>query len=155
MSSRFLVCILLVMAMNNLNAKNYPDDYNEVYLEAKNARSIDGLSVRDRTGFCMYILEMEVNNGGFHQFFYNSSGRFALQSVEALENIGASKTASLLSKAISIAYPRGYPRDSSLHQSLLLDFDTVSDELYELDIEFYRYEDDLARLTNEYLQKGT
>ena len=155
MSSRIFACVLLVIAVNNLNAKNYPDDYNEIYLDINDVQSLEGLSVRERTGFCIYLLEMEVNNGGFHQFILNSSGQFALQTVDALQKIGADKTASLLGKAISIACPGGYPRDSSLHQSLLMDFDTVSDELYELDKEFYKYEDDLALLINEYLHKGT
>lgn len=54
------------------------------------------------------ILEMEVNNGGFDQFFFNSSGDRTADTIEALEAIGAQHTASIVKSAAS-RFPGGMP----------------------------------------------
>jgi hypothetical protein len=36
-------------------------------------------------------LEGEINNGGFHQFFYNNAGDDTVEIIKALETIGADK----------------------------------------------------------------
>ncbi len=41
-------------------------------------------------------LEDEVNNGGFHQFFNNSSGDNTAETIQALEAIGATVVAEIL-----------------------------------------------------------
>ena len=46
-------------------------------------------------------LEREVNNGGYRQFFDNSSGEYAGIVVEALQAIGCSKTAAMTADAIA------------------------------------------------------
>lgn len=46
-------------------------------------------------------LEREVNNGGFHQFYWNSSGAFAHETHKGLITIGAKKAAEILLKANS------------------------------------------------------
>jgi len=45
-------------------------------------------------------MEREVNNGGFEQFFANSSKDFAPVLVSALERIGTSKTAEIARRAV-------------------------------------------------------
>jgi hypothetical protein len=45
-------------------------------------------------------LEREVNNGGYHQFFTNSSREFAATIVASLQRIGCEKAAKLTQKAI-------------------------------------------------------
>jgi len=44
-------------------------------------------------------LEDEVNNGGFHQFFNNSPGDNTAETVQALEAIGATLVANILTRA--------------------------------------------------------
>jgi hypothetical protein len=46
-----------------------------------------------------WLLEAEVNNGGFSQFYYNSSGQLADLGEEAFKTIGASKFADLVGHA--------------------------------------------------------
>jgi hypothetical protein len=41
-----------------------------------------------------------VNNGGYHQFFANSSGKFAATAVSALQRIVCKKTAHITQRAI-------------------------------------------------------
>lgn len=47
-------------------------------------------------------LEMEVNNGGYLQFFTNASGRYADETLEALELIGATYNRELLKNAYDV-----------------------------------------------------
>jgi hypothetical protein len=53
------------------------------------------------TLLAIMVLQREVNNGGYHQFFVNSSCKYALTVVPALESIGCETTASLTQRAIA------------------------------------------------------
>ena len=64
-------------------------------------------SIPQKIFSCVWALEAEVNNGGFSQYFFNSSRETAGFVVEALKVIGASKTAQLCEQAISAAFPSG------------------------------------------------
>jgi hypothetical protein len=93
------------------------------------------------------MLEDEINNGGFHQFFYNSAGDDTAEIIQALETIGALKTAAIVKSAAG-KFPGGMPpQDRFARQDLLLD--TVApkgDEFNTLDQEFYTHPDDLSNL---------
>jgi hypothetical protein len=49
--------------------------------------------------YITWTLEVEVNNGGFNQYYYNSSGEFAKLAPEALKLIGATQHAVLTQSA--------------------------------------------------------
>lgn len=49
--------------------------------------------------YVIWCLESEVNNGGFNQYYSNSSGQFSKLTPEALRLIGATKFANLIEKA--------------------------------------------------------
>jgi len=131
----------------------YPEDFDDIVVENKNDFAKHEVPVQ--VAICIHQLEAQVNNGGFDQYFHNTSGMFALETKLALRTIGAIKTASLLEEAILIGYPSGYPADSSLHQELLSDSDESLEKLGELDNEFYGYSDDLSGLVNAYLRINT
>jgi hypothetical protein len=46
------------------------------------------------------LVDDEVNNGGFNQYFFNSSGQFAMEAIEGLELIGAHERAHIVRKAV-------------------------------------------------------
>lgn len=106
---------------------------------------------RDDVVRLVELLEGEVNNGGFHQFFYNSSGDDTAETIQALEMIGALKAADIVKRAAS-KFPSGTPpKDRFARQDLLLD--QVDPEIRvfgELDEEFYSYPDNLQGLLGEY-----
>src|SRR5258705_3440499 len=56
-------------------------------------------------------LEREINNGGFNQFFFNSSGDFAHETMSSLRIIGATKTAHILQQAIDQFPSSKVPQD--------------------------------------------
>jgi len=92
-------------------------------------------------------LEAEVNNGGFDQFFFNSAGDDAAQTIEALEAIGAHATAAIVRRACS-KFPGGMPPvDRNARQELLQDDVSPDSDAFEAqDDAFLAYEDDLSAL---------
>ncbi|MFT7012049.1 MAG: hypothetical protein ACJAX0_001179 [Flavobacteriales bacterium] len=49
--------------------------------------------------FSIWMLQAEVNNGGFNQFYYNSSGQYSEMARSGLKIIGTIKFAELVEKA--------------------------------------------------------
>jgi Domain of unknown function (DUF4375) len=131
----------------------YPEDFDELVVSSKAAFTL--LDPQIRVVYCLHQLEAEVNNGGFHQFFSNSSGEYVRETIKALTDIGAAKTCDLLKRAVAICFPEGYPADAKNYESVVADLDDVEDDLEQLDQEFFRYAEPLADLVNEYLARGT
>jgi hypothetical protein len=107
----------------------------------------------EQVAYCVDALEREVNNGGFDQFFANSSGDTAQETVKALETIGARAAAGIVRRAIAM-FPDGEPavdRDERADQ-----LDAAGEErdgLWDsLDQEFYSYPDDLPALLRRYVE---
>src|SRR5215472_14129753 len=70
-------------------------------LDQKAARDgEESLSGEERVVLAIEALEREVNNGGFRQFFENSSQEYAPMIVQALERIGCARTAAITQEAI-------------------------------------------------------
>jgi hypothetical protein len=92
-------------------------------------------------------LEAEVNNGGFHQNFFNGAGEAASDIVAALKTIDAHQAARIVENAVA-AFPYGPPpRDFEPRQELLADATSETVELWnQLDQEFFNYPDNLTDL---------
>jgi hypothetical protein len=60
----------------------------------------NALTEEERIILAIEALEREVNNGGYSQFFLNSSREYAPVMVRALERIGCLKTAKITQKAL-------------------------------------------------------
>ena len=102
----------------------------------------------------IWALESEVNNGGFSQYFLNSSAESASFVVQALEIIGAPKTASICNRANATAFPEGLPPTAEIIRSVAADFsDEILEELEPLDREFFAYPHNLTDLLFAYVSK--
>ena len=113
------------------------------------------LNDEQRVFYITQALEMEVNNGGFSQFFFNSDGCFSNELVASFEKIGAMKTAEICKKAISI-YGDKVPTDRDERETVLTTDDENEEErietiLNECDVEFFKYEDDLVELNYQFI----
>jgi len=113
--------------------------------------AIDKLNEHERVFFVTQILEQEVNNGGFSQFFYNSSGDYSNELVDAFTKIGALKTAEICKKAVTV-FNGKVPADRD-ERAELLDSLNCDDILSECDDAFYNYEDNLESLNHKYIMK--
>ena len=113
------------------------------------------LSEAERIFYITQTLEMEVNNGGFSQFFYNSSGNFSNELVRAFTAIGANATAAICQKAVA-AFGRDIPVDRDEREDMLdeLESEEIDEILEECDGAFYDYEDDLNELNYNFVMKN-
>lgn len=83
---------LLQTVFDNLVEK-LQKDYTKEY------QTVLGWSKSQQAIYIIWWLEAEVNNGGYNQFYYNSSGQFAALAPGALKLVGALKFADLMAKA--------------------------------------------------------
>lgn len=111
------------------------------------------LTPAERVAYCVDAVEREVNNGGFRQFFDNSSGDTALDTVAALEAIGAPQAAALVRRAIAV-FPGGEPPADRDERCALMETLPASaeDEWMALGDEYYTYPDDLTTLLRRYAE---
>ena len=86
---------LLQIVFDNLSAKQ-SDDLSTEY------EQITSLNKSKQAIYVIWLLESEVNNGGFNQFYSNSSGEFYALTPDALKLVGAEKFADLVKKANAI-----------------------------------------------------
>ena len=129
----------------------YPDNFEAVSQKC-DTLGFEALSEAERVVYCIWWLEGEVNNGGFHQFFLNSSGNYYSETSAALIKIGAHKTNDILEAASRLAFSGAASKDpEERQQALHSQGDKLVDDLDELDRRFYAYEEDLAQLVNRYL----
>jgi hypothetical protein len=63
-------------------------------------RRLRRMTKGQRMFWILPIVEEEVHNGGFHQYFWNQFGRFAPDALEGLRRVGAYKHADVLQDAM-------------------------------------------------------
>lgn len=73
---------------------------NRLTKQSDYGENMDALTEEERVFYIATEVECEVNNGGFEQFFYESSGKFANEAAENLRIIGAENMAFFAEKAL-------------------------------------------------------
>src|SRR6266542_2434444 len=69
---------------------------------ARQREIVTGLSADLRAAFTTMLVEMEVANGGFHQYFWNRSGQYAAEALEGYERMGAAQHAGIMREVIEL-----------------------------------------------------
>ena len=134
-------------------ATEYPESYDAVD-EKYESIGFEALTAREKAIYTIWWIEAEVNNGGFHAYFWNSASDHAGIALKSLNEIGAIKTAALLEKAIDTAFSSSLPLTREDRQSQLeIDEDNKMDKLDELDSSFYEYAENFHKMLNDYLAK--
>lgn len=126
-----------------------------IYNKCDYGSCVEKLSEAEMVFYLTVELEGEVMNGGFGQFFDNSSGNFANETEAALRRIGAEKTADIYKKALD-ALGGELPRDRKERWKALEERETeaVSALLAKCDGDFYKEDDDLNALLYDYVMKN-
>jgi hypothetical protein len=70
----------------------------------KTEKGISGLSREEKVYFSTSVLDGEIYNGGFEQYFWNSSGDMIHHAIDGLEIIGAHRALDLLMQAKGIVF---------------------------------------------------
>ncbi|HEX3864405.1 MAG TPA: DMP19 family protein [Stellaceae bacterium] len=110
------------------------------------------LSPPERVFGVIWELESEVNNGGFQQYFLNSSGACVPEVVGALKAIAANKAAELVERAIETVGPGIQWADHEARQEKIDVLpEATLDALDKLDQAFMAYPDNLTALLYEYV----
>ena len=143
----------LLISESTNNAINELDDYiSELCAWGE---SIDTLTQQQKNFYFNQNLEREINNGGFNQFYINSSGDFAHETVESLKAIGADKTAEILKNANGQFPNQTVPKDRAERQEIVEQIEEEANIVWEeLDQQFFAYEDDLNTLNLDYIRKN-
>jgi len=102
------------------------------------------LPINQQVVYTIAVLNWQVENGGFHQYFFNSYGQFAYLTIKNLKLIGADKRAELLDIATQLVNEEYLIEDTFRHlifnreMQKIVDFDEILfNKLNELDDQYY------------------
>ena len=99
-------------------------------------------------------LEREINNGGFNQYFVNSSGNFAHETILSLQAVGANKTADILIQASNQFPEKKVPKDRDARIEKVEQIESAANDIWEdLDQKFFAYQEDLNSLNLDFVKK--
>ncbi len=169
----FLSCPLgsLIFKKQNMGSKKLIE---KVFLEAtKGLRKewfttdqpywysyIVNLNLPLQVTYLTVLLESQVYNGGFHHYFCNGYGQFALETIDALIELNAYKKSGLLNRALSIVkyenISDGDFRNKLINKTLtkLFEGEDLFEPLGKLDDQYYRTADeDIMILLERFLRK--
>ena len=109
------------------------DDYKN---ELNNVKK---LSKGQQAFFSTWIIEGEVNNGGFNQFYFNSSGQYSKMAEIGFKTIGAEKFSELTKRANKVFF-ENKERLEEFDDGTMESFsESYKDNpLNDLDTEFYK-----------------
>jgi Domain of unknown function (DUF4375) len=84
-----------------------------------------------RATYLIVVLENQVLNGGFHQYFVNGYGQFAKEAANALTIIGAKRKAEILRDAYTAVNPENSSHNEFRHKLLRKEIEAlfVNDDL--------------------------
>ena len=137
------------------DACRFSGEMTEYVLNKSNdGEALSNLNPPERTVYLVEELQAEVMNGGFDQYFFNSSGDHWEDAVIACETIGAVQTADLLRKA-ALAYGCELPgsRDERIEAIESQAKEGYDEELAALDSVFYAYEENVDALIFDYCRQ--
>lgn len=113
------------------------------------------LSHAEQVFYSIDYLQMEINNGGYDQYFFNSSGEFAHEALAGMREIGANLMADIHAKAMTVFPDSVVPKDRAERQKLLEQAGEKAEEMFDsLDSKFYEYSDPLEDLLLDYVKKN-
>ena len=141
---------LIQIVFDNLSEKfggNYEKEFETVASWNRSRQAI----------YLIWLLEAEVNNGGFNQFYFNSSGKFYPLLPSALRLVGATKFADLTEKANN-TYEKEYENITSHYDGTLEGFSKSYEDnpLNEYDKTFYALcqVENLPQLQVDYIREN-
>jgi hypothetical protein len=124
----------------------------EMAIQQKSERvDVDDLTEEEIIVLAVEALEREVNNGGYSQFFVNSSREYTPIIVHALLSIGCPKTAEITKSAIAAAGFQGLA-PMALAKALNAYSGADNQELDECDQLYYKAGEDIGGKLIEFVK---
>ena len=117
--------------------------------------NIEKLNKSQRILIIIENLEREINNGGFNQFYFNSSGDFANETIECLKIVRAEKTAKIVEKANEQWENGIVPQNRTERQITLEKNKNKTESIWEqCDNDFYEYQDNISELLIRFVKEN-
>lgn len=120
------------------------------------AAGFDGLSEPEKIYYAVALLRNEINNGGFHQYFSNSSGKYYRFAEGGLVSLGAQKTLELLHQAKKLIFAeKSVPTDNEQRRQFLYRFPEgeLETALNVFDQRFYNSPDEVSPLLEAFARE--
>jgi hypothetical protein len=115
----------------------------------------DMLTDKEKNLATVWKLEAGVMNEGFAGYYSSADGDLAFHGPVALKEIGAHHLAQVVTEANALFGPAGPPRDRSLRQRVLGDFnDETRRTLESLGKQFLESNDDTDPLFDAYFERA-
>ncbi len=120
--------------------------------------AVDKLQGPTKTTYLIGILNMQVLNGGFIQYYDNSYGQFAYETLDALKEIKATMTHDLLKESLELINPDGKRNADFKELVIKRKYKTdliIEGKLDELDNKYYNLADteNTEKLLGDYLKE--
>lgn len=116
-------------------------------------RGATALSVPEQDCLAIEALEREVNNGGYAQFFNNSSNAYAASIVPALQRAGCPATAAITTRALVALGPATLLTPAGLEARMMEDDPERDARLSACDEAYYASGEDIAGALFTYLER--
>jgi hypothetical protein len=114
----------------------------ESALDVKAGRT--ALTPEERVILAVEALEREVNNGGYDQFFLNSSREYAGEIEAALRSIGCPQQADIARRAVALLGIDGVITNKAIEEAQAAGGEELTESLNELDNEYYGCDEPIA-----------
>lgn len=124
---------------------------------SKEEKVISKLSVGMQAVYTTWVVEAEVNNGGFHQYYWNTSGKLALRAMEGFKQIGALETAQLMANSVAVAVYEIPEIKKNIQKKQL---EIISKKLFkytklnDLDLIFFKNNENIPKLRIKYIRSN-
>jgi hypothetical protein len=145
-------------------ARELPDRKHWVWLvneACKTSSGFDGLTPENQLYFAACLVEGEVYNGGFDQYFHNSAADHYAYALKGLMEIGATESCRLLIQAKNILFgSHNVPNNQAARRSILHQLASseareaeISKRLDELDALFWKDTDNFKFKLAKFAEK--
>ena len=123
-----------------------------VWNKANEKESFQNLSEQEKTFVFIDIFESELNNEGLYGFFYNTSGEFSHEVLQAFISINATETVDIIDKALRIFPELPVPKDIILRRHFMEKLQLEDFELWSnLELDLINSKEDIVALTIAYI----
>lgn len=117
-------------------------------------RKTGPITDEERYVLAVEALERQVNNGGYSQFFFNSSNEYAGVAEEALRAIGCPKTAEITHDAISALALKGELTPERMVEVVHPDNEAVLEALSPCDDRYFSNDEAIADRLFEWIRQN-
>ena len=140
--------------------EGYYDDFNFYEGREEWLKSIEHIPEKAVNLFCIHWLHLEIYNGGFWQYFHNSTSVTLPEAIRGFQAIGMSEVSSLIKEA-SLKLGDPFPFDTEERRQIVgtpeerMDFDSLEESFYELadTYQFFRKKPKFVEYADKYAKK--